>query len=535
MIAIEHSGAEILAKLLCENPSSHLLALVLVNLTYDSSTESSTCAIEVTMTETNQNRSTIHVIHSDRNGKHGVASGSRLSPNKELLATNPKTALVESLAFALRVSTLTQEEYETRRETIEDCNSGGEDLSPATRLSILMAKDQQLRSSVNEVSKHRRPKVLPATASPDQILKQLRSNEHELQQWGSIDGTVVDERRSHRDSRSGSRLGSRTMSNAPFIQNLHPPPMVESSKQMFPETAKWCLSALRNLTKPCHRDATAAHAMIKSGIFSLVVQCITTIGSTSSDSTGINTILNSGTIGAELAVARIGALELKEPPPPSSVEKTNIPPMSIAIKHQHQQLDNNFLSASYGKVTTAKTSYALSDTGAVVKGDVSTIPDVKQNQQGFTEPPLLVGPCTNSPYQWESNSLQDTALSIVLNLSATGSSREYMYEPHIVKVLTLIAEYPRVMGKSDSRKISRKQTETMNFQSLKAVRETVFGFLRFVLLGWLYWMTYSQFIFLLFVIIYFTENGAFLLDRISGSFRASKASLISINGASQSS
>ena len=492
VIAIDHSGAEILAMLLCENPSSHLLALVLVNLTYDSSTDSNTLGIEVTMTEKDKDRSTINVIHSDRDD---IVSGSRLSPNKELLATNAKIALIESLAFALRVSTLTVEEFEDRRATIENCNFGDDDLSPATRLSILMAKDQQLRSmTMDETSKHRRPKVLPATASPEQILKQLRSHEHELQQWGSIEGTVVEELKKHNHSRSGSRIGSRATSNVPPNQNLHPPPIVESSRQMYPETAKWCLSALRNLTKPCHHDATAAHVMIKSGIFSLVVQCITTIGGTSRDSTGINTILNSGTIGAEMALARIGALEMKEPTPPSLETKTAVQPIFVATKHPHKQLDNNFLSASYGKEVPGKPSHSLSDTGVVVKGDISINQDAKQKQQDSTKPPLLVVPCTNSPYLWESNSIQDTALSIVLNLSATCSSREYMYEPHIVKVLTLIAEYPRVMGKSDSHKISRKEIETMNFQSLKAVREILYA----VLLGSFTWVAHLQFSFLSF-------------------------------------
>ena len=510
VIAIEHSGAEILAKLLCENPSSHLLALVLVNLTYDSSTESNTTAIEVTMTENDKNRSTINVIHSDRDN---IASDSRLSPNKELLATNAKIALIESLAFALRVSTLTQDEFEERRSTIENCNFGDDCLSPATKLSILMAKDQQLRSMImTESPKTRRPKVLPATASPEQILKQLRSHEHELQQWGCIDGTVVNERKSHRDTRSGSRITS----NIPPNQNFHPPPIVESSKQMYPETAKWCLTALRNLTKPCHHDATAAHAMIKSGIFSLVVQCITTIGGTNRDSTGINTILNSGTIGAELAVARIGALEMKEPPPPSLETKTATQPICIA---------------SHGKEVTGETNHSLSDTGAVVKGDFSINQDAKQKQQDSTKPPLLVVPPTNSPYLWESNSIQDTALSIVLNLSATCSSREYMYEPHIVKVLTLIAEYPRVMGKSDSHKISRKETETMNFQSLKAVREIIYA----ILLVLFAWVAHLQFPFLSFVLMHCSENGTFILDRITGAFWTSKTSLISINYSSQSS
>ena len=33
-IAIEHGGAKVLSRLLCEDPSCHLLAIILVNLTF---------------------------------------------------------------------------------------------------------------------------------------------------------------------------------------------------------------------------------------------------------------------------------------------------------------------------------------------------------------------------------------------------------------------------------------------------------------------------------------------------------------------
>ena len=483
MIAIEYNGAEILARLLCEDPSSHLLALVLVNLTYESTSESNTTAIEVTMGENDKKRNTVNVISSKKGSQALGTSGSKLSPNKELLATNAKTALVESLAFALRVSTLTQEEYEERRETIEDCNFSDDYLSPATRLSILMAKDQQLRSiseAKHETPTQHRSKVLPATASPEQILKQLKSNEHELQQWGSVDGTIVDRYGSHRDSRPGGRSGFLSKQDTQARQrpfHLHPPPMVDRSKQVYPETAKWCLSALRNLTKPCHYDATAAHVMIKSGIFSLVVQCITTLGVTNRNHTNINTVINSGASSAEILVARMGALELEEPSSPSEATNTSISPTSVTMNQLQPQLGGDFLSASYGTKSSRSPNGFSSDTGAVVKGGNSVNQDANFRNGEANKPPLLVGPSTNSPYLWESNSIQDAALSIVLNLSAYGKSREYMYEPHIVKVLTVIAEYPRLMAKStrkNSQSIPQNDQETMNFQALKAVGRIIF-------------------------------------------------------------
>ena len=466
MIAIDYNGAEILAKLLCEDPSSHLVALVLVNLTYDSSLESNTTAIEVMVADNDRNTNKINVIYSNNNVPIGSASGTRLSSNKELLATNGKTALVESLAFALRVSSLTREEYEKRRETIEDCNFSHEYLSPSTRLSILMAKDQQLRSiSKRKLETLRRPKVLPATASPELILKQLRSNEHELQHWGRIDGALIDEDESNRNIKSGANTNAQQQQF-----QLHSPPIVERSKQVYPETTKWCLSALRNLTKPCNHDTTAAHALIKSGVFSLVVQCITTIGDSSRNSTCINTMINTGASTAAMIVARMGALELEEPSTQYEATKTTISPALV----NQQQLDNNFLSASYGTISSQNVTGNFSDTGAVVKNGNGASVNSKPNELEFTRPPLQLGPFTNSPCSWESNSMQDAALSIVLNLSASCKSREYMFEPRVIKVLTMIAEYPRLMGRTlrkNKHNFMLKDCETMNFQALKAVRE----------------------------------------------------------------
>ncbi len=444
-IALDCKGAEILATLLCEDPSSHLLALVLVNLTYDSATsdssvlESTTTAIEVTAAKsTNDEKAEeIKVISSNLSN----AQSNAMTLNQELLATNDQTALVESLAFALRVSSLTPKEYEKRRETIEDCNFVSDEyLSPATRLSILMAKDQQLRCTPKESQRtHHRRRVLPATASPEQILKQLKSNEQELHRWGSIDGTIVGV-----DVKPDGGV-----SNSKDVP-LHPPPMVEPTKQMYPETAKWCLSALRNLGKPCHGDATAAHVLIKSGVFSLVVQCITTLGS----NTTMNTLLNSG---FHTRVARMGAEQLKGP------LSTNIGISSalVAIPKRQESIDTNFLSASYCSQNVPR---PFSDTGAVVQGGDESKPERESKR-----PISSLGPFANSPDTWESNSMQDAALSIVLNLAASCNSREYMYEPHVVKVLTMIAEYPTLLGKSMRNNLNEKDFETMTFQALKAV------------------------------------------------------------------
>jgi hypothetical protein len=534
MIALGCKGVEILARLLCEDPSSHLVALVLVNLTHNSSPESDSTAIEVTVADANidsnndnKNNSKIDVIHCDSD---------KSSLRKELLATNGNTALVESLAFALRVSSLTQDEYDHRKETIEDCNYFNEDyLSPATRLSILMAKDQQLRSSGTDATpiglrsrlQLHRQKVLPATASPDQILRQLRLNEQELQKWGIIDGTIVVERSNCfvgdticQGGRSDSKMDAKQVHN-------HPPPMVEPSKQIYPKTAKWCLAALRNLTKPCNCDATAAHMLIKSGIFSLVVQYITT----STSSTSSSNSNRSGASSSSRNVARMGISPMEESSSPPCLP-TNID-LAVATNHQ---IDNNFLSASYGKRCSRNVIGARSNTGmSIYGGDDDTI-DCGLESRRPTILPLML-PSANSPYSWEANSMQDVALSIVLNLSASCKSREYMNEPHIVKVLSMIAEYPKSVGKmrKSAQTISQEGHETMNFQALKAVRfyfvlspKATDGILFFVSPMWpcylFLWFSFCP-----------KENGFVLLDWFTGTFWTNQTSFIGINGQGQSS
>lgn len=491
MIALDCKGAEILAKLLCEDPSSHLVALVLVNLTYDSFSESKTTSIEVTMAGSNSsNNNKIDVVDHDCDDRES-SSADRSSLRKELLATNGDTALVESLAFALRVSTLTKDEYERRRDTIEDCNYSDEYQSPATKLSILMAKDQQLRSSekeddtpIDQRSQLHRQRVLPATASPEQIIRQLRSNEQELQHLGSIDGMIVEG--SLRTERGGKVAYQReeARSHPNMVDRLrttqvqmHPPPIVEKSKQIYPETAKWCLSALRNLTKPCNCDATAAHVLIKSGIFSLIVQCITTLGVDSSSSGGSSSSGKSSasTSTSAIDVTRMGISRMEElsspPHPPLDIEDVTV--------NSNIQLDINFLSSSYGKMCSRNvTDQPHSTAGAVSNIGCGRGVVERESEREAPTPTMssLLLPTSNSPYSWESNSMQDAALSVVLNLSASSRSREYMNEPHIVKILSTIAGYPKLLGRRLRKNVSQsnvtitsEEHQTMHFQALKAV------------------------------------------------------------------
>lgn len=254
-----------LAQLLVEDPSCHLLAIILANLTLS-------------------NRDVINDL---------LAPATKSDETKA-------SGLVESLAFTLRMASLTKYEYEERIAAVEECNVE-ETYNVAQRLALLMAEDQRLRVE--------------------------RSDPHKA------------------------------------------PVMTQPSQQLFPETTRWCLSALRNLTR-ASVNSEAAHILIRSSILSLILQFITVADSSSS---------------------------------------------------------------------AAGTS------------------------------------CFNSPSSWYPNSIQDAALSIVMNLSACSSSREYMNDISTIKTLSDIVGFPSLlpkvyeMGDGDKRQ--------MRFQCLKAVSASVFLFL----------------------------------------------------------
>jgi hypothetical protein len=236
---------------------------------------------------------------------------------KELVSEQSGIGLIESLSFALRVASLTRDEFQARQPVIEESLQA--DTSPAHRLALLMAEDQRLRPVKTHVA-----------FSPGKI------------------------------------------------QNVE---TIDPSRQMYSETARWCLSALTNLTRPS-KDATAAHILIKSGIFSLILRYITVSG------------------GCD------------------STESRN-------------------------------------------SGD----------QSSSSESPIPADPLddfTNAPSSWDSNSMQDAALLIVLNLSACSSSRDYIYEDDAVNILSAITEFQNVKL-DDKRELPMDLKCQQDFQCLKAV------------------------------------------------------------------
>jgi hypothetical protein len=76
------------------------------------------------------------------------------------------------------------------------------------------------------------------------------------------------------------------------------------------------------------------------------------------------------------------------------------------------------------------------------------------------------GEFTNAPIGWQSNSMQDAALFVVMNLAATKASRDYIRELDGVHLLTCITDYNKRVRREMTDSDEQRQLE---FQRLKAV------------------------------------------------------------------
>jgi hypothetical protein len=267
LIAIDHGGARLLGRLLCDNPSHNLVAIVLVNLTFADA--------EV---------------------------------RRELVSPGTDAQLIETLAFTLRVASLTQEEYELRVPLVE--NDPENLKTPCELLANLLAED--VRQRVNS------PLSMKDT-------------------------------------------------------------LARPSKQLFAESARWCLTAIKNLTRPSKVSSASARALIHSGIVPHILRFIT------------------------------------------------VPSMELPAGSSDDTSD--------------------SDEGS----------------------PMPAEPVTdtfaNAPSTWDSNSEQDAALFVILNLSAEPSAREYLRELGTMALMSTITVYDK---NQTFEKGNVNEKKIIEFQCLKA-------------------------------------------------------------------
>ena len=301
---------------------------------------------------------------------------------RELVSIQLGVEIVEALSFALRVASLTTEEYAARRSIIEDPDAyrehreddgnnednGDQDIfrnSPKQRLANLVAADRRLRSV----------------------------------------------RRSDLDYSSSSRGTSPRSTHQQ--QYPSPPLLSDASKQLFPETARWCLTALKNLTRPSE-DATVATALVSSGIVPLILEyiCIS-------------------------ATTRIG------------------------------EYGGNRKSVQAGGATKSSQS---------IRGENSSSQSSSEGSPSPVDPLQHCVEFTNAPCTWDSNSMQDAALFVITNLAANPSSRQYVKEADGVSVLTFITKYRTLHLGSASPSadiedgLTKDERSQEAFQCIKAVR-----------------------------------------------------------------
>lgn len=163
-IGLDCGGIRILSQLLCEEPSCHLLAICLVNLSFSS-----------------------------------------VALRRDWVAMNKDLRWMEALTFAIRVGSMTRDEYHLVQPFLEETSPHRR--SPAEHLAILRADDRNRSRS----------------------------------EWSCFQ-----------------------------VHETLPP----SGDQLFPETVRWCLCVLKNLSRP-HPEIMISKMIFQSGIVPFLFQCIT--------------------------------------------------------------------------------------------------------------------------------------------------------------------------------------------------------------------------------------------------------------------
>ena len=196
---MNHGGAKVLANLLCQDPGCHLMAIILVNLTFADA-----------------------------------------ELRKDLVAPDSGIDLVESLAYVLRMSSLTPQQLEdwSNHYPYDDDNDNDDDDDDDNNgdvLRSLQADEERLRTALLNLD-----------------LSQSKSS-------GSSNNN-------NNNNKLGLNHMTTTWSWDPLLQQQQP--------KAYPETARWCLSALKNLTRPT-KDSTSAMVLVQTGVVPIIMRMLT--------------------------------------------------------------------------------------------------------------------------------------------------------------------------------------------------------------------------------------------------------------------
>jgi len=291
-IAIDCDSVNILSRLLCIDPSCHLVSIILVNLTF---------------------------------------TDEKL--RKELLDPKRPIELLDALVYVFKI--LTEEKYKSNPPI--DASVDIKTLSPQKLLSSLMEEDNK------QISK----------------------------------GTDIDEEKSGDESTKQ---------------------IFNSTNVLHEDTAKWCLSAIKNLSRS-PKDTFAANAIVASGIVPLLLR-IVTVG--------------------------------------SDFEQNKPLPVGSNADEQSSSLNND----------------EVPDT------TLELVDNINSKDAGLSID------FRNEPFTWNANSLQDTALLILLNLAAISSVRSILRAELAIPIIFQIAQYSSNTVKTKD--LTYDEDSKMKLQCIKA-------------------------------------------------------------------
>jgi len=188
---------------------------------------------------------------------------------------------------------------------------------------------------------------------------------------------------------------------------------MDPSNQLFPETARWSLCALKNLTRP-PRDPAAVDAVLDAQILPLILRIVTV--RTVSSLQGFASIDDARSSSTDTPVA--------------------VPPEDLS---------------DYKSSPSFRSSPPLTLSMSATKEDM------------------------NAPRTWGANSIQDAALFMLLHLAASPEARGQLMHHKAVHILSSIADYGITSGEAlrnggkGSLDMTPEDKLVQQFQCLKAV------------------------------------------------------------------
>lgn len=241
-MAVEYGGAGVLARGLCDDPGCHVVGIILANLCF-----------------------------SDANLR------------RQLVGADSRFGLVHALGYALRMALLPPNRQNTTNNKNNNNRSlNNDNISPRELLAEALEQDP--------------PRQIPPNSSFDDNHENDYSYKDDYDDYSYNDDNDNDDDHDddghHNTDRGGNKcLNHRSLDydHDSSNQHQHQPQSLQLQQQQqkqqqdsqnknsqnysFPETVRWCLCAIKSLTRPC-REPFAAHSLLEAGILPLILEIL---------------------------------------------------------------------------------------------------------------------------------------------------------------------------------------------------------------------------------------------------------------------